>query len=116
METASQMIQAFECAHGSGAYGYDTALTLGKFTDERAGHGYKFAVHLMLAYGVALDRLECASTHMECELAAGYVAAIYCGEHLGGEMEPGGRGRYRAFDMAENGLIVRSVARFSASV
>ena len=70
----------------------------------------------MAAYVLALDRLESAGAHVQCELAACNAAAVTLGKHLAGEVQAGRGGSHAAVDVAVHRLVVGGIALLGLAV
>ena len=65
---------------------------------------------------LTLYGLECAGTHMECELAALDAEFVTLSQRFVGEMQPGRGSSHAAVDVAIHSLVVGGVARLGFAV
>ena len=104
------MIQAFERAHGSGAYGNGATVMVDQFLDCIPVDGYIFRVHLVSFNFLAFHRLKSSCPYVQCQFLKVYAFFLQCFQYSRGEMQSGSRCGYRTFYFGVNSLICFLVA------
>ena len=110
------VIEALQRAHRGGAYGHDVPQATLQPLDALAAHGDELGVHLVPLDGLALDGLKGSGAHMQGHLLAAYAFRVDSGQHLRGEVQSGGRRRYRTFDFRVDRLVGLQVALLRLAV
>ena len=81
------MIQAFERAHGSGAYGNGATVMVDQFLDCIPVDGYIFRVHLVSFNFLAFHRLKSSCPYVQCQFLKVYAFFLQCFQYSRGEMQ-----------------------------
>ena len=110
LDEHADVVEALERADRGGADGDDLAQVGPQPFDRRAADGDEFRVHLVAGDRLALHRLEGAGAHVQRHLLAADAVGVDVGQHLGREVQPGGRGGDRSLDLGIDGLVGAQVA------
>ena len=112
----SDVIQAFERTHRSGAYSNSATVMIDQLFDRSPIDGDILRMHLMSFYLFAFHGLEGSCAYMKCQFFQINAFFLQCFQYTGSEVQSGCRCGYRAFYFGINGLISFFIALFRIPV
>jgi hypothetical protein len=112
----SQVIETLHGSHRRGSHHNQLVSVFIQRLYRFSRNGYELSVHIVIADGFRLDRLEGAGTDMQCYTGYANTSLFKRRHHLGSKMEARRRSSHRSLHFGIDRLVGLVIARFGIAV